>query len=111
MLTMLSDLVDTLIRRFGGWTDLPNGKFSWDIREELEFSVASVSAAPASQRITLGVLSDIVYGLRLFLLDQNHHRGCYFQVEKVIGGRYTLAGHGLLIPMRQEDRPSSTGMS
>ena len=104
MLTVVADHLSAQMQRHYANPLLPGGKFDWDMDEDLSFSVMSVSispASPASHQMTWGVLSDAVEGLRLFLVEGRRSRECYFRVEKVVGGKYVHAGHGMLVQRKK----------
>ena len=104
ILTVMADHISAQMQRHYANPLLPEGKFRWDMGEDLAFSVNSVSSSPVSHQMTWGVLSDVVEGLRLFLVEGRRSRECHFRVEKVVGGKYIHAGHGMLVQRKHSDR-------
>ena len=111
MLNVMADHISTQMQRHFANPLLPEGKFDWDMDEDLAFSVISVISSPASHQMTWGVLSDVVEGLRLFLVEGRQSRECYFRVEKVVEGKYVHAGHGMLVQRNYGDRTATISES
>ena len=104
MLTLMADHISAQMQRHYANPLLPGGKFDWDIGEDLAFSVMSVLSSPVPHQMTWGVLSDVIEGLRLFLVEGRRSRESYFRVKKVVGGKYVNAGHGMLVRRKRGDR-------
>lgn len=111
MLAVMADHISAQMQRHYANPLLPGGKFDWDVGEDLAFSVMSLISSPVSHQMTWGVLSDVVEGLRLFLVEGRRSRESYFRVEKVVGGKYVSAGHGMLVRRKQDDRIATISRS
>ena len=110
MIEVMADHVKTQIEAQGGAAALiPQEGFTWDMGDQQAFTVTSETSSPISHQITWGVLSDVIEGLKLFLIEGKRPRECYFRVEKVIGGRYVNAGGGMLVQRSQ--RGGVTGVA
>ena len=104
MLTLMADHISAQMQRHYANPLLPGGKFDWDMGEDLAFSAMSVLSSPVPHQMTWGVLSDVIEGLRLFLVQGRRPRECYFRVENVVGGKYVHAGYGMLVRRKRGDR-------